>query len=171
MCRREACRGVLLSLSEPIRLACIIGRGRGSRPGLRRGLQSGPIFGAFCSLFTGAKALDDKNTNVYTYLEIIGDAAERPSVNDSYSAFEWDGNKRRSNVEKHGIDFADATEAFDDPWRFTYRSPRRSNEERFLTVGTVRGKLIAIVFTLRGDKIRIISARPARRTERDQYGR
>jgi uncharacterized DUF497 family protein len=93
------------------------------------------------------------------------------STMQAYSNFEWDENKRRANVVKHGIDFADAAEAFGDPRQFTYRSPRRSSEERFLSVGTVHGRLIAVVFTRRGDKIRIISARPARQNEREQYDR
>jgi hypothetical protein len=87
-----------------------------------------------------------------------------------FSNFEWDDNKRRANVAKHGIDFVDATEVFADAEQFTYRSPHRS-EERYISVGLARGRLTAVVFTQRGDKLRIISARPARRNEREHYGR
>jgi uncharacterized protein len=90
---------------------------------------------------------------------------------NAISAFEWDDAKRRANVVKHGIDFVDAVEVFDDPRQFAYRSPHRSSEERFVSIGAVRGKLIAVVFTQRADKLRIISARPARRSEREQYDR
>ncbi|MBI3702261.1 MAG: BrnT family toxin [Rhizobiales bacterium] len=87
----------------------------------------------------------------------------------SFSDFEWDDNKRRANVAKHGLDFVDATEVFADPRQHTYRSPHQSGEERFVSIGNVRGRLIAVVFTQRGNKLRIISARPVRRNEREQY--
>lgn len=89
----------------------------------------------------------------------------------SFSGFEWDDNKRRVNVAKHGLDFVDATEVFADPKQFTYRSAHRSGEERFVSIGSVHGRLIAVMFTQRGDKLRIISARLARRNEREQYER
>jgi uncharacterized protein len=84
--------------------------------------------------------------------------------------FEWDEGKRRSNIVKHGIDFSDATEAFYDPASYTFVSPRLTSERRHVTVGLMRGALIAVVFTLRGEAIRIISARAARRNERQAYG-
>jgi hypothetical protein len=90
-------------------------------------------------------------------------------VSDPFSAFEWDDNKRRLNIEKHGIDFADATEVFDDPNQRTYRSTTESGEERYLSIGMFRGRLITVIFTRRGEKIRIISARAARRNERERY--
>ena len=83
--------------------------------------------------------------------------------------FEWDENKRRANIEKHGLDFNDAKDVFLDPRQFTYRSAH-SREPRYVTVGTVGGLLVAVVSTLRQEKIRIISARVARRSERIQYG-
>lgn len=85
-------------------------------------------------------------------------------------AFEWDENKRRSNVAKHGIDFDDAKEVFHDPAAYTFTSPNRTSEPRYVTVGSMRGILIAVISTLRGRAIRIISARPARRNERRIYG-
>jgi uncharacterized protein len=90
---------------------------------------------------------------------------------DDIGTFEWDDNKRRANVAKHGIDFIDATEVFRDPRQFTYRSTHRDHEERFISVGLVHKRLIAVVFTQRGERIRIISARAARRKEREQYER
>jgi uncharacterized protein len=86
------------------------------------------------------------------------------------AAFEWDENKRRSNVIKHGIDFADAKEVFHDPAAYTSVSPRSVPERRYVTVGSMRGALIAVIFTFRGQVIRIISARVARRIERQTYG-
>ncbi|HET7805143.1 MAG TPA: BrnT family toxin [Pseudolabrys sp.] len=84
--------------------------------------------------------------------------------------FEWDNDKRRANIAKHGIDFADAAEVFCDPKQYTLRSRIRSGETRFVSVGTAGGSLIAVVFTWRGNTVRIVSARAARRSERDQYG-
>ena len=86
------------------------------------------------------------------------------------SRYDWDENKRRANVEKHGIDFLDAIEAFTDPQGYVYRSPRQQTERRLVAVGLVKGTLAAVIFTERGDRVRIISARPARRSERRQYG-
>src|ERR1700740_1659241 len=86
------------------------------------------------------------------------------------ATFEWDENKRRSNVIKHGIDFSDATEAFYDPAALTFLSPYTTHERRYVTIGAVRGVLIAVVSTSRGGAIRIISARAARRSERQKYG-
>ena len=86
------------------------------------------------------------------------------------AAFEWDENKRRSNVLKHGIDFADAKDVFYDPAAYTSISPHSNRERRYLTVGSMKGVLIAVIFTPRGQAIRIISARAARRIERQTYG-
>jgi uncharacterized DUF497 family protein len=86
------------------------------------------------------------------------------------AAFEWDENKRRSNVIKHGIDFADAKDVFYDPAAYTSISPHSIRERRYITVGSMRGALIAVIFTPRGQAIRIISARAARRVERQTYG-
>jgi uncharacterized DUF497 family protein len=86
------------------------------------------------------------------------------------SRYQWDEDKRRANLEKHGIDFLDAIEAFTDPQRYVYRSPREQNELRLVVVGLVKGALAAVIFTERADRVRIISARAARRSERQQYG-
>ena len=77
-------------------------------------------------------------------------------------AFEWDESKRRSNIIKHGIDFSDATEVFYDPATYAFLSPQPSNERRYVAVGLMRGVLIAVIFTIRGDAARIISAHAAR---------
>jgi uncharacterized protein len=84
--------------------------------------------------------------------------------------FEWDENKRCSNVIKHGIDFVDAKEVFSDAAAYTRLSPRTVSEYRYVTVGLMRGALVAVIFTRRGESIRIISARAARRSERQMYG-
>ncbi len=84
-------------------------------------------------------------------------------------AFEWDETKRQFNIEKHGIDFLDAPEVLNDPGQYTYRSNHPEHEVRYVTVGKMRGRIVAIVFTPRGPNLRIISARRARKIERDRY--
>jgi len=84
-------------------------------------------------------------------------------------AFEWDENKRRANVAKHGIDFVDALEIFTDPKHFTFRSTSHSGEKRYVSVGLSKGRIVAVVSTLREESLRVISARSARKNERDEY--
>jgi uncharacterized DUF497 family protein len=98
---------------------------------------------------------------------MVGSEPENPFGRSQY---EWDENKRTANLEKHGIDFLDAIEAFTDPQGYVYRSRREQKEVRLVAVGLVRGALAAVIFTERGERVRIISARAARRSERQQYG-
>lgn len=75
--------------------------------------------------------------------------------------FEWDEQKRRSNIEKHGLDFITAAEIFDGRSIVTAQSASLQ-EERFLTVGNLDDRFITVVWTWRVDVIRLISARRAR---------
>jgi len=81
--------------------------------------------------------------------------------------YEWDETKRASNIEKHGIDFADA-ENFD--WdTAAYEKVRRGGEIRFVANGYIHGILHIAVYTMRGDLKRIISLRKANHRERRRY--
>lgn len=83
--------------------------------------------------------------------------------------FEWDENKRQSNIKKHGIDFSEAVKIFEGV-TYIYRSKwSEYDEERFVAVGSLGEYEIAVVYTLRGGNIRIISARRARDIERTLY--
>ncbi|PSF27377.1 hypothetical protein C7H19_24990 [Aphanothece hegewaldii CCALA 016] len=84
--------------------------------------------------------------------------------------FEWDEKKRWSNLKKHGIDFADAYQIFSGD--ILEIEDQRSNygEERFLAIGVLDGQVLAVVYTLRGEQIRLISARKATKDERKIYG-
>jgi uncharacterized DUF497 family protein len=82
-------------------------------------------------------------------------------------AFEWDEKKRKSNLEKHGIDFEEATEIFYGASLFL-RS-YRNNEERWIAIGSLEDRLITVVFTRRADVVRIILARRARKNEEREY--
>jgi uncharacterized DUF497 family protein len=84
--------------------------------------------------------------------------------------FVWDETKRQSNLRKHGIDFRDAHLVYDNPDKCTYDSSR-ADERRLMdiAVAVIRGRLLALIYTERGDNIRVISFRPASREEREQY--
>jgi uncharacterized DUF497 family protein len=83
---------------------------------------------------------------------------------------EWDTEKNRSNVRKHGIDFADAVLALEDPDAMTMRDEDLDEEDRFVTLGTdAFDRLLVMVYTWRGETIRVISARKATRRERAAY--
>lgn len=80
---------------------------------------------------------------------------------------EWNEEKAASNRRKHGIDFDDAVEIFYGP--SLLRRSDRNAEERWLAIGEAEGRVVAVVFTWRGDTLRIISARRARRNEKRTY--
>jgi uncharacterized DUF497 family protein len=81
---------------------------------------------------------------------------------------EWDEAKRMANVAKHGIDFYDVLEVFASS-HLEIEARQTNGETRRLAVGLIAGRLVTIVFTHRGEAIRIISARRARHGERRQY--
>lgn len=81
--------------------------------------------------------------------------------------FESDEPKRRAVLAKHGLDFIDAIEVFGAPHMPI--AARSETEERHLAIGKVNGVEIAVISTLRGPVCRIITARRARRNEREQY--
>ena len=83
--------------------------------------------------------------------------------------FTWDEAKRQANLAKHGLDFADAWQVFEDEVvmleddRFDY------GEDRYVTIGVLRDELVSIVHTWEDDTIRLISMRKATGHERDIY--
>lgn len=84
--------------------------------------------------------------------------------------FEWDPAKNRTNIGKHGVDFADAVAVFEDELALTRPDTGARGESRFVTLGRDGfGRLLIIVFTERASRIRIISARPATKQERKSY--
>jgi hypothetical protein len=82
----------------------------------------------------------------------------------------WDETKRQSNIEKHGLDFLDAALMYENPDRCTYLSGR-PDESRRLDRALVRvhGRVVALIYTLRGEDVRIISFRVAPREERKRH--
>ena len=81
--------------------------------------------------------------------------------------FEWDENKRSANLAKHHIDFHDAKGIFDGPVFESLES--RKGEDRVVAIGSIEGIDIVVVYVLRGNRRRIISARRAHRNERQDY--
>ena len=85
--------------------------------------------------------------------------------------FEWDPAKAAANLAKHGVSFDEAATAFGDPLGRVVPDPRHSvGEERLALLAlSARERLLAVMFTERGEVIRIISARLATRHERRDY--
>ena len=83
--------------------------------------------------------------------------------------FEWDSEKERENIRLHGVNFKDAADAFNDYGRMERRDDDSGNvEDRWQTMGFV-DEVLFVVYTERGDAVRIISARIAEPFERRIY--
>jgi len=85
--------------------------------------------------------------------------------------FEWDEEKRQIIIRQHGIDFVDVPPVFDgdtinvEDDRFDY------GEQRFITLGLLKGRVVVVVYTERREIIRLISARKATKYEEITYFR
>lgn len=83
--------------------------------------------------------------------------------------FEWDEDKRLANIKKHGIDFVDVPAMFDgvavtiEDDRFAYA------EDRYITLGLLKSRVIVVAHTDNDEVIRIISARKATKNEEKRY--
>ena len=85
--------------------------------------------------------------------------------------FEWDPEKARTNAAKHDVAFPEAATVFADLLSITITDPDHSvGEHRLITLGmSHRQRLLVVVHTETGDRIRIISARRATRHEQRSY--
>ena len=85
--------------------------------------------------------------------------------------FEWDRKKAAANARKHDVAFEEATTVFSDPLSVTIDDPDHSSDEaRFIILGTsVRRRVLVVMHTARGDRVRLISARTATQNERRMY--
>jgi len=84
--------------------------------------------------------------------------------------FEWDEKKNTSNQEKHGIDFNDAKEVFNDEnIRITPDLRADYGESRWKIIGKLYSSIITVIYTNRDNSVRIISARKASHNERNEY--
>ena len=83
--------------------------------------------------------------------------------------FEWDEEKEKLNIKKHGISFSTAALVFDDEDRIEiYDAIHSLDEDRYITIGSV-GKILFVVYSNRDSSIRLISARLANERERRLY--
>ncbi len=85
--------------------------------------------------------------------------------------FKWDLKKAKTNLEKHGVSFEEASTVFKDPLSLTIDDPlHSSDEERLVLIGmSYNNRMLVVVHTERGDNIRIISARKTTKKERNYY--
>ena len=85
--------------------------------------------------------------------------------------FDWDDEKARTNLVKHGVSFVEAQTVFDDPLARIDDDPDHSVEERreIIFGDAVSGRLLLVSFVQRDETIRIISARTAENEERRRY--
>ncbi len=85
--------------------------------------------------------------------------------------FEWDDEKAEKNFRNHGVRMSEAIPVFDDPYAVTIADEESDpDEQRFIGLGMgLKGRILVVVYTYRGENIRIISARPAEPHEREEY--
>jgi len=83
--------------------------------------------------------------------------------------FEYDENKSLINKSKHGIDFNQAKELWNDPYSFEIPSPQSEDEDRFLVLGQINLKNYTAIITYRETNVRIISVRRSRDKEKKLY--
>lgn len=105
-------------------------------------------------------SVDICNTFRYTY-------SMKTTISETL--VEWDDNKNLINIRKHGISFETAALVFADENRIEYYDKLHSiDEDRYVVLGCVQG-ILYVVYTMRDDAARIISARMANSTERSIY--
>ena len=83
--------------------------------------------------------------------------------------FEWDSAKELANRTKHGVDFRTAAQVFLDPYVIEFDDLDASGELRFNAIGLVDGRMLFVTYAMRGDMVRIMSARGAEPHEKRKY--
>ncbi len=84
--------------------------------------------------------------------------------------FQWDKAKAAANFARHGVTFEAACEVFNDPFALDWLDESEDyGEDRFAVIGMSEGRLLFVAYTMRGDSIRIVSARLAEPFERKRY--
>jgi uncharacterized DUF497 family protein len=82
--------------------------------------------------------------------------------------YTWDGQKRLSNLKRHGLDFKDAWQVYEHPDKVTLNSSY-SDELRLIDMAEVNGRVRLLVYTVRGEEVRCISFRPANKGRDQRY--
>lgn len=83
--------------------------------------------------------------------------------------FEWDERKNRLNIEKHGIALSNAWHVFEQPLLIRLDERKDYGEPRWIALGDLNGTVVVLVFTRRGETIRVISIRKGNKHERQIY--
>jgi uncharacterized protein len=84
--------------------------------------------------------------------------------------FEWDDEKAKANLAKHGVSFEEAKEAFHDPFALEFLDDRFDyGEDRFVLIAMVRGRCLTVVYAEHDEVCRLISAWPSTKAEQDAY--
>ena len=91
--------------------------------------------------------------------------AKRGSAMD----FEWDATKEQASRRKHGIDFGTAARVFLDPHVIEFDDLGTTGELRFNAIDLVDGRMLFVTYALRGEVVRIVSARGAEPREKRKY--
>ena len=88
-----------------------------------------------------------------------------------FMEFEWDKDKAKANLSKHGVSFDEAKTVFDDPFYVDFYDPDHSeDEDRYIIVGlSQQSRLLIVSYAERKGKLRLISAREATPTEKNAY--
>lgn len=86
-------------------------------------------------------------------------------------AFEWDTDKARGNVRKHGVTFEETRSCFYDPRQIAFYDPDHSDDEdrELLIAHSNQGRVLIVSYAIRNDVIRIISARKSTKSEEIRY--
>jgi uncharacterized DUF497 family protein len=87
------------------------------------------------------------------------------------SEFEWDDRKAASNLRKHHVSFGLARLVFADPSSAIDDADEDEPEDRSRRIGIAEGIVLVVIYTMRGERVRIISARKASKREQDNYFR
>ena len=83
--------------------------------------------------------------------------------------FEWDNTKEEANRKKHGVDFRTAAKVFLDPYVIEFEDVHATGELRLNVIGLVDNRMLFVTYTMRGEVVRIISARGAEPHEKKKY--
>ena len=81
------------------------------------------------------------------------------AVSVTVGSFEWNEDKERKNIEKHGVNFLAASRVFLDPFRIiAVDEPHSTAEPRLFCIGRAGNRILTVRFTYRGERIRILGA-------------
>lgn len=107
--------------------------------------------------------IDSVESHIYTF---------HIRIFDEVVGFEWDDGNRDKNLVKHGVSSSECEEVFLDSYKVVRKDSKHSRvERRHIVIGkTNQGRILFISFTVRQDRVRVISARMVNKKERKYYG-